>query len=166
MNALKVDVRASITRLPFRSEVFDCVTAVDVIEHIRRSDRKRSFEEMKRCGRKVIMHTPLQDGKVFQGRSGDVAFFNFVKKNFGRIERNTFEHIKHGEPLPNELEQCGFKIVKYDCNLTVWLTFMKAMHVFHVLLRPILILAYTSFLRHLKIPPYYGGYLMYEKGEK
>ena len=157
-----IDIVASIACLPFRSQVFDWVTAIDVLEHLKHDEREKAVKEIKRCGRKVLVHTPLQGGK-FHGRVGDIRLYNFARKNTeNELSKNTLEHITYGEPSLSELEEDGFKLVEPDFNLTIWLTVMKTAHKFRSLANPIFMLLYLLCLRYVKSPPYWGGYLLFD----
>lgn len=157
-----LDVVASATHLPFRSHTFDCVTAIATIEHISYNEREKALDEMKRSGKKVIIYTPLQDGKTFLGRVGDIAILDFCWKLSTTFEQNTYEHVVHGEPSPSYLEMRHFKLVEPDWNMNLWLAFMKPTFVSFRLLSPFLIIIYLLALRRIKHPPYYGGYYIFE----
>jgi hypothetical protein len=167
-----LDIVASITHLPFRSKIFDCVTAVDVLEHVQSDKREQAIFEMKRCGSKVMVHTPLYDGKVFMGEVGDLELYQFNKRGCSRIDGNVLEHIINREPSPSELQKHGFKIVEPDWNLKTWLIFMKLQslrglfpgvlgYLFSGLISLILIPLYLVILRNINNPPYWGGYLTF-----
>lgn len=51
-------VNADITRLPFAVEAFDVVVALDVVEHLERSDGMRLLAELTRIGRCAVVLTP------------------------------------------------------------------------------------------------------------
>ena len=156
-----LDIVASATHLPFRSHMFDCVASLATIEHIRYDNRGKSLEEMKRCGKKVIIYTPLQDGKTFHGRVGDLAILNLCKKFASTIEQNTYEHVINGEPSPVFFEKRHFKLVEPDWNVNLWLSFMWITFVSFSLLSPIVTILYLLMLKRIKNPPYYGGYFIY-----
>ncbi len=158
-----LDVRASATHLPFRSNTFDCVTALDIIEHISYNERGKALAEMKRCGNKVIIHTPLQDGETFLGRVGDLAMLDICRKLSSTVEQNTLEHVTRGEPSPDFLETHHFKLVRPDWNLNLWLAFMKPTFIFFGLVSPLVTILYLLVLRRVKHPPYYGGFFIYEQ---
>lgn len=154
-----LDVVANASHLPFRSMVFDCVTAIDILEHID-SSREKAINEIKRCGKTVIIHTPLQDNKVFMGRVGDSMILEYVEKVLNKIDENTLEHVRCGEPSPKELRKHGFKITQPDWNMNVWLVLMKSHYLVYRFTAPIIILLYLLVLRRIKNPPYWGGYLV------
>lgn len=155
-------VVASALNLPFNNKVFDCVTAVDVLEHIASSERNRAINEMKRCGRTVIIHTPLQDGKLFMGREGDIIFLNYLKTSTNRLDENTMEHIDCCEPKLNELTKHSIGYLQPDWNLNIWLTLMKCRYRFYNLTAPLLTILYRILLCRIQNPPYYGAYILFD----
>lgn len=156
-----LDIVASASHLPFRDKVFDCVTAIDILEHLD-SARENAINEIKRCGKTVIIHTPLQDNRVFMGRIGDFMILEYAEKVLNRIDENTLKHLRCGEPSPNELRKHGFKILQPDWNMNVWLVLMKSYYLMYRFTAPIIILLYLLLLRRIKNPPYWGGYLVYQ----
>ncbi len=161
-----LDIIASATHLPFRNQTFDCVTAVDTIEHIKYNEREKALADMKRCGEKVIIHTPLQDGKTFLGRVGDLAMLDFCRKLSSTVEQNTYEHVINGEPSPAYLETRQFMLMEPDWNLSLWLAFMKPTFVLFNLASPVISILYLLVLRKIKHPPYWGGYFKYEQTDQ
>jgi len=52
-------VRGEVSYLPFRDKAFDCVLAVEVIEHLPKDQGKKMLSELERCCRgKIILTTP------------------------------------------------------------------------------------------------------------
>ncbi len=120
-----VQAVGSATSLPFRSNSFDCVLCVDTIEHIPRTLRSAAVLEMKRVARRrVIIHTPVQGGSTYVGRSYDLAFNEWHKLRKRKDERNTKEHIINIQPTARELEGQDF-ILKGTHNAALWMSCMK-----------------------------------------
>lgn len=157
-----LDIVASATHLPFRNNTFDSVSAVDVLEHINHERRESAVVEMKRCGRIVIVHTPLQNNEYFYGRVADLAILNFCKRFTSNVEQNTFEHVANGEPSPSDLERQGFRLLEPDWNLRLWLALMKPEFISFNLVSPLTVMLYLLGLRRVREPPYWGGYFIYE----
>jgi hypothetical protein len=59
------DVCASATHLPFRSDSFDCVTILEVIEHLEDRDISRTLSEIKRVSANMVLSTPNCDSRVW-----------------------------------------------------------------------------------------------------
>lgn len=59
------EVCASATHLPFRSDSFDCVTILEVIEHLEDRDISRTLSEIKRVSENMVLSTPNCDSKVW-----------------------------------------------------------------------------------------------------
>lgn len=158
-----VDVVANVSHLPFSDHVFDCVTAIDVLEHIRSSEREKAINELKRCGKIVLVHTPLQDNVNFMGKAGDILLFNYLKNSLNIVDENTREHLDCDQPRFAELNEQGFKVMKPDWNLNVWLILMKCryLRIYYHFIAPALTLLYLLALRKVNTPPFYGAYLMY-----
>lgn len=97
---------ASGSALPLRDASFDFVVGVDVLEHVPRDARGGFCEELERVARTaVILHVPLdgEDGR-FEAARCDAAFQAWFETRFGRREPNVEEHIRAGQPKPQELE--------------------------------------------------------------
>jgi hypothetical protein len=158
-----IDVMASITHLPFQDDTFDFITALDVLEHLKKKEREIAIREIKRCGKKIIIHSPLR-GKNFKGRGGDLMFYNYIKKDTSETDfhKNTLQHLTCVEPSLRSLEKEGLMLVEPDFNVNVWLTSMKTAYKFHNLANPILVLFYLLILRRITHPPYWGGYLLFD----
>jgi hypothetical protein len=162
-----VDIVASITALPFREHVFDVISCSATLEHIEHSYRHKAIQEVKRCGKTVIIYTPIhQPDSEFLAKLGDLLFLNYYQKIFRSIEPYTFEHLKNLHPTLDQLYHEGFKLLKPDFNLWSWLTFMKLYFRFrygtflHRLVNFITISLCTIFPILQPRPPYYGGFLV------
>lgn len=95
-------------KYPFKDNSFDVVIAVDSIEHIPRSQRRKALEEMLRIAKGIIMITcPFTiskwDKKVLAEWPKDSATYKNVK-----------EHLDCGIPQPKEIEDV-FK----NCRITM-----------------------------------------------
>jgi len=125
--SLGVDIVASGTHLPFRFNSFDCVVCVDTIEHIPKTYRPLALEEIKRVAKmKAIVHTPVENGNIYRGRTYDLMFNEWYKKlNYYKEKNDQIkEHIVNVEPCPPELEAHGFKL-RGTHNARLWLLYMQ-----------------------------------------
>jgi hypothetical protein len=161
-----VHVIADASYLPFADSIFECVTAIDVIEHIAPQKRKNALEEMKRVGNTVLIHAPIQDNKLFMGKTGDVLFFDYMKKSLNIVDENTLQHLECGQPSLTELTEHGFNIIQPDWNLNVWLTLMKYRNLPYNFSAPVMTVIYFLFLRKIKNAPFWGAYLIYCNNSK
>jgi SAM-dependent methyltransferase len=161
INKKGVDIVADASHLPFRYNAFDCIVAVDMLEHLKRNERAQAIQEMKKVGRLVIVHVPLNDNDKFMARTADLLFYNFVKHRLGYNEKNTLEHLKCGYPTPAEIEVTGFKMVKPDWNFKVWLITAKLHYVSRGILAPLVIILYLALLKKIQNPPWWGAYFIY-----
>lgn len=106
------DVEIKGDRLPFKSNSFEVVCAIDVLEHIKSTKRQSFIKDLMRVAeKKVIISFPLGTQshieyekklqKVLSQKGLDVTYLN--------------EHIKFGLPTPGEvnLMTSGFKLKKY-----------------------------------------------------
>lgn len=157
---LGVDVVADVLHLPFSDHIFDCVIAIDVLEHIKPSEREKAVNEMKRCGKMVLLHTPLQDDRLFMGRHGDLLLLSFLEKTLHIVDENTLEHLEFGEPRLDELTKQGFRVVEGDWNINLWLLLMKSLYLPTILFAPVMTMLYLLVLRKANNPPFWGAYLI------
>lgn len=154
-----VDVAGDIRFLPFRDKCFDTVIAIDVLEHIPEKFRDAAVTEMKRVATKrIVIHMPLQDGKLFKGHNCDLLFSRWYKQSHGRPETNTQEHLSYSYWSPSDLRARNFKLFG-TYNTNVWMAHMITAHgvlyPFNIMLAWML---YTLLLRWFdKKPPYWGG---------
>ena len=94
-------------KLPFKDLSFDYVVAMDVLEHIRKSERPAFAKELRRVARKgVVLHMPIEseDGR-FKAARFDRMHQERFRVRFGREDANTREHLSLGHPEPQELEE-------------------------------------------------------------
>ena len=157
-----VTVVADASALPCSDYSFDCVTAVDVIEHITQEKRKKMIDELKRCGKTVLVHAPFDGNSMFLGKHGDLEFFQYLKNSHNLVDENTRQHIECGQPKICELNKQGFKVVKPDWNLNVWFTLMKCRYVYYVFTGSVIAVLYFLVLSKVNNPPFYGAYMVYD----
>jgi len=155
-----VKIIADASHLPFCDCTFDCVTAIDVVEHLQPKKRKEAIDEMKRCGKTVLIHTPLQDNKTFMGKTGDILLFQYMKNSRNKVDDNTREHLECGEPHLDELKEHDFKVMQPDWNLNIWLTLMKYRYLPYNFTSPVMTVLYLLALRRMSQPPFWGAYLI------
>jgi ubiquinone/menaquinone biosynthesis C-methylase UbiE len=95
----------SACNLPFREKVFEAIACIDMLEHIPKEQRQDCISELRRVGRKVIIHTPVNSkSREYRGSEYDLAYFNYCMSKGLRADRNTIEHIELGLPTIHELE--------------------------------------------------------------
>jgi hypothetical protein len=168
-NVLSLDVRkkkdldiiASVTALPFIDGAFNCITAIDLLEHLKKVDRTQALNEMKRVGNFVIIHLPLDDGKNFMAKSGDLALYDYINNQLGYSERMTLEHLKNDYSTLSEIIKEGFVLVRPDWNLETWRVTAELSYVLPDALAPFINILYLILLRK-NSPPWWGAYLIYK----
>ncbi len=161
---IDIDVVADAAHLPFRDKVFDIAVAVDLLEHIIPDKRNSVLKELFRVAKFVIIHTPLisKDG-LFNSRFYDYLLLKSLRQKLGinhPCTRFTMEHLRYGQPAHEDLQRSGFKLIKYDWNAKVWYCIMKIQLTSHGLASRLMWLVYLLLFRHLKDPPYWGGFLI------
>jgi hypothetical protein len=171
-NSLSVDVRrcpgldvvASASHLPFRTNSFDCVVAVDTIEHIPRIYRNMAVQEMKRVAKiLVVIHAPIENAATYAGRRYDIAFNEWSKKVKGDRDRSTEEHIMNIEPSESELEGQGFAL-KGTHNADLWLSYMTLLYNSRWPLGMVASQFYHVFNRRKDSgPPFWGAVAVWKK---
>jgi hypothetical protein len=151
-------------QLPFGDDYFDIIVSVATLEHIPVEARKRLLSEMKRVGKKVILHFPCQDNAgIFVGQACDRAFQEYHKKTFGVEDDKTAEHLSSMHPQIEELRAIFPSCKIYGRkNGAVWLQFMMFAR------KPIIGFfagfAYLIFWRkNDNKPPYYECMVVYQK---
>lgn len=97
----KSDVIIKKGNLPFKSNSFSAVCAIDVLEHIPKAQREEFVKDLfKVCRKKVVLSFPI----------GTESHIKYEKKMLDRLESNgkdvTYlkEHVKFGLPTPKELK--------------------------------------------------------------
>lgn len=113
------DVNIKKNKLPFEDNSFDVVCAIDVLEHLPSTKRKRFIEEMSRIAReKLILSFPIgtlnhkeyeiKTSKWLQSKKIDLTYLR--------------EHIKYGLPTKEEItdltKNSKFNIV-YSGNIVI-----------------------------------------------
>lgn len=94
---------ANISKLPFKSSLFDCVAALDVLEHLYEKDVPGALKEINRVVKKnggFIVSVPLNENLKNLDREG---------KNYSRHLREYTLSI-----LSRELKFAGFVVLKSD----------------------------------------------------
>ena len=94
-------VCADAARLPFVDGTFGAVVSADTLEHIPEEFREEAIADMLRVrkqGAPVIMHFPAHDGEEFRGEDYDRRFLQWHERLFGKVDRNTEEHLACGLP--------------------------------------------------------------------
>ncbi|MGD0405739.1 MAG: class I SAM-dependent methyltransferase [Candidatus Bathyarchaeia archaeon] len=103
-------VKADIRHLPFRDSAFEIVIAIEVLEHLEKTDGTKFLSELERvCKRKLVLSTP--NGFWKQGALGG---------NNLELHRSgwTVNELKN---LGFRVHGIGFKFVKvYDVDPRVW----------------------------------------------
>ena len=170
-----VDVIGSAYNLPFKERSFTNVICVDTIEHIPKTMRDMVLKELIRVSKKkVVIHTPLEDGEKFLGRRYDIALNEWYSQIYGIPEPSTLQHIINIEPSPRDFMKYGFRI-EGTHNATLWLRYMRLLFLplpRFVKPRPLAIFirnvaAWIFYLVNKcedKGPPFWGGICIFNKG--
>lgn len=106
----KSDVIIKGEKLPFANQAFDCVCAIDVLEHIDSKDRKKFINELLRVAKiKVVLSFPI-------GTPDHIAYEIALEKKLGAkgIDVSYLkEHIKYKLPTVAQIKNIC-KGQKYD----------------------------------------------------
>ncbi|HXQ92669.1 MAG TPA: methyltransferase domain-containing protein [Nitrososphaerales archaeon] len=62
---VRPDVCASAEYLPFKSDSFDYISMLEVVEHLEEDQLERALEESKRVGNYLVLSTPNCDSRVW-----------------------------------------------------------------------------------------------------
>lgn len=113
-------VKGDVKEIPFENHTFDIVISVDMLEHLKSSDRFKALSEMFRVAReKVILAVPC--GR--QAYNQDKELDSFYKKKFGKSYTFLQEQLDYGLPEGNMLENLIIKIArktKKNINLSIY----------------------------------------------
>lgn len=72
-------IRADITNLPFAEGSIDCVTALEIIEHLNNKDLKRALSEIRRVAKKmIIVSVPFEESPLSEA-SHHLQYFDSEK---------------------------------------------------------------------------------------
>ncbi len=159
-----LDVIASATHLPFRSDSFDTVVCVDMIEHIPSERRRIALVEMKRVSaRRAVVHAPVNDGNDFRARDYDLTFSNWHRKSLRTEHLSTAQHLDSVEPSPVEFERADFRL-KGTHNAELWLSCMALSNRFRGPLGIIVSQSYYLLKRQKDgRPPFWGAVAVHDK---
>lgn len=95
-------IEASSINLPFKSNSFDTVICVDMLEHLNSKKRKIAISEMIRIAKqKIIIAVPC--GK--KAYSQDLILDKQYKKKFGRRYQFLVEQINYGLPVADDITE-------------------------------------------------------------
>jgi len=96
-------IKADCEYLPFKDRCFDFVTNLDVLEHISKSKRTPTIEEMLRVSNRfVILAAPFDSKKV---RNADKTVYDLIHNIHKREDGNLKEHIAYGLPNLREIRR-------------------------------------------------------------
>lgn len=102
-------VNADVLDIPFKNESFDIVLSVDMLEHLKSSDRYRAISEMFRVAKqKIILAVPC--GR--QAYEQDKELDRIYKKQTGRSYHFLAQQIDFGLPERKLLQTLIYKIAK------------------------------------------------------
>ena len=95
--------------LPFPDECFDCVSCVDVLEHLDVSDRLKALDEMVRVsqGRLLVAVPCMEDGVRLHEEAVNSAFRAYHGTGHPRLD----EHLR--QPLPSERDLRDYLASEY-----------------------------------------------------
>jgi|GEM_PF-3779152 hypothetical protein len=104
MKGLRV-VIADACALPFKSKSFDCVVALDVLEHVEKRKRSEFVKELKRVARKKVVLTFPAVSKKYSVNAAvvDRVVGEWYRRVFRKPLDYVEEHIKLGYPDVREL---------------------------------------------------------------
>jgi hypothetical protein len=151
-----IDIVGDARALPFRDKCFDTLVALDLLEHLRESERSKAINEFKRVAkRRIVIHMPLQNHD-FYGKRYDLLLRGMLKK-FRKQVRTLEEHLSHEYWSPRELRNRGFNLFgSYNGHL--WIIIMTLSY---ALPYPLGVwlgwLSYFVFSRLFKGPPWWGA---------
>lgn len=95
------DVIITKNKLPFTSNSFDTVCAIDVLEHVQKKDRAKFLNQlMNVAGRKVILSFPIGTEKHTNYEKKMLKYLKEKKIDFKYLE----EHVKNGLPKIEDIE--------------------------------------------------------------
>lgn len=96
-------VRADAVALPFKSEFFDAVISLDVLEHIPAGDRLDFLESIKEASTDyVVLAAPFDDGLGLI-RNAESLLLEFISERLGYEHQYFAEHLANGLPNLNEI---------------------------------------------------------------
>ncbi len=166
-------IKASVFKLPFKTNSFYQVVCLDTLEHIQVNRRREAIKEMLRItkkGGKIFLGFPFGEKSIrMEGRIN-----NLFKKVYGKDHLWLLEHKKNGLPKIEDVKQylldCGIKEnqfeISYNANLLCWFL----LHWFFTVnpgkfLSRVLRLAYKQlfFLLRINLPPYYRAIFTIKK---
>lgn len=159
-------VKGSATKLPFKNSSFDVVISLDMLEHLKKADRKKAIREMFRVAKRQIL-IGVPSGKT--AAAEDLYLHNLYQLKFGKSYKFFQEQIK--EKLPEKediikiLRDVADDLVKTimvetagNENITMHRFLMKGWmtknFLVNIFFRKILLL-FIGLLRLIDSPPYY-----------
>jgi len=125
---------ADLAALPFASNTFAAVTAVETFEHIYESDRGTAFCEAWRVlepGGTLALSTPNYRSIVETGKRS-IARFPFLKRLFptmcypaGNVNREDYHPYRYHKPAPRRaitdmLKDAGFRVARVRRIIFIW----------------------------------------------
>ncbi|HXI04033.1 MAG TPA: class I SAM-dependent methyltransferase [Candidatus Saccharimonadales bacterium] len=123
-------VGVDCTSLPFADGSFDCVLAVDILEHLPTAVRQRAAAEIRPLARRLIIcHCPSEGpDDQFRGAWADREYEKRFRARFGKQPPGWVgEHIAAGHPSPRELHELfPGSTLSGDQNCDVWLRYAIA----------------------------------------
>jgi 2-polyprenyl-3-methyl-5-hydroxy-6-metoxy-1,4-benzoquinol methylase len=114
----RADVCASVEFLPFRDKQFDCVSYLELLEHLERDHLERALDEAARVSRFLVMSTPNT-----ASHSWNLVWYLW-SRTIGREWMGAHKFNLTKELTEEILEKHGFEIT--DRNFTRWSLLIRA----------------------------------------
>lgn len=122
-------VRCNAKNIPLKNDTFDLVFSLDLIEHIKKEDRKEVIGEMYRISKNfLIIGFPIGQN----AKKVDKEIFDYYKKKKKKIPQWLKEHLAINYPSYKEIARClkeynyeeyynisnnmNFAIMKFEAN--------------------------------------------------
>jgi len=162
-------VKGICTALPFADNSFDVVFSLDMIEHLRETERLKAFQEMVRVSKNdIIIAFPCW----ILAKSFDTMLYEYILSLGRKVPLRLQEHIDRGHPQIKEIEWILSQIKdvnrSLERNVNIWIrqvivyleTFVWRWDTIGILLAYVLQILPISFNNN------HGWYRLYIKGHK
>lgn len=93
-------IKGSILNYPLRKNSYDVVICVDVLEHLKKSDRQEAINTLLKVARKMIVIV-VPVGQLSEQQ--DKQLDDYFRQIFGYHDQFLREHVQNGLPQPEEI---------------------------------------------------------------